>query len=93
LGSLWGDALAGSGCISCLVGGAISVKRVLVACDPAQVAVEYGVAAGGLLVATWCCAFMVKVVVGATAVSTPWCLVAGHAYISRVAEFEAVFAH
>jgi len=42
---------------------------MVVTCGPTQVAVEYGVAAGGLFVAAWCCAFVVKVVVGAATVS------------------------
>jgi len=66
---------------------------VVVTCSPAQVAVEYCVAAGGLLVAAWCSTLVVEMVVGTTTVSTLGGLVAGHAYICRVAEFEAVLAH
>jgi len=65
----------------------------VVTCGPAQVAVEYCVAAGSLLVVAWCCAFMVEMIVGTAAVSTLGDLVAGHAYISGVAEFKAVLAH
>ena len=65
----------------------------MVACGPAQVAIQYGVMAGRLLVAAWCRAFAIKVVVGATAVSALWDLVASHAYIGRVAELEAVLAY
>jgi len=66
---------------------------VVVTCGPTQVAVEYGVAIGGLFAASWCRAFMVEVVVGAAAVSALWDFVAGHAYVSGVAKLEAVFAH
>jgi len=66
---------------------------MVITCRPAQVAVEYGMAAGGLLVAARCCAFVVEVVVGAAAVSTLWNLVAGHAYVCGVAKLETVFAH
>jgi len=59
---------------------------------PAQVEVEYRVAVSGLLVATWCCAFVVEVVVSATAVSVFEDLVAGHAYIGGVAELKTVLA-
>jgi len=65
----------------------------VVACGPAQVVIQYGVTAGRLFVAAWSCALMVKVVVGATAVSALWDLVAGHAYISGVAELETVLAY
>ena len=61
-------------------------------CGPAQVAVQYGVAAGGLLIAPWCHAFMIEVVVGTAVVSTLGDFVASHAYISVVAELKAVLA-
>jgi len=51
------------------------------------------VAVGGLLIAAWCHAPMLEVVVGTTTVSTLVDLVASHTYISRVAKFEAVLAH
>jgi len=51
------------------------------------------VTARGLLVTAWCCPFVVEIVVGAATVSTLGDLVAGHAYIGRVAEFKAVLAH
>jgi len=66
---------------------------VVVPCGPAQVAVEYCVTAGCLLVAAWCRTLMVEMVVSTAAVPTFGGLVAGHAYICRVAEFEAVLAH
>jgi len=65
---------------------------MVVACGPAQVAVEYRIAARGLLIASWYYVFMIEVIVGATAVSTFGDLVAGHAYISGVTELKAVFA-
>jgi len=65
----------------------------VVTCSAAQVAVENGVAAGGLLIAVSCCAFIVKVVVGTTAVSTFWNLATGHAHIGEVAKFKAVVAY
>jgi len=66
---------------------------MVVTCGPAQVAVEYCMAAGSLLVAAWCHTFVVEVVVGATTVSTLGCLVAGHAYVRGVAELKAVLAY
>jgi len=65
----------------------------VVSCGPAQVAVQHGVVTGGLLVAAWYCAFMVKVVVGTATVSTLGDLVAGHAHIGRVAKLEAVLVY
>jgi len=64
----------------------------MVSCSPAQVSVEYCVVAKGLLIASWCCAFMVEIVVGAAAVFAFEDLVAGHAYISGVAGLKAVLA-
>ena len=64
----------------------------MVSCGPIQVAIEYSMAAGGLLIAARCCAFMVKVVVGATTVSTLWNFIASHVYIGEVAELKAVLA-
>ena len=90
---LWQGALATSWCVSCLVGRAVVVERMIITCGPAQVAVEYGVGTAGLFPASWCYAFMVKMVVGAATLPTLWNLVAGHAYISGVAKLEAVFAH
>jgi len=75
-----------------LIGRAVSIKRVVVACGPAQVAVQYGVTAGGLLIAAWCRAFVIEVVVGTAAISTLGDFVAGHAYIGGVAELQAVLA-
>ena len=65
----------------------------MVTCGPAQVAVEYCMVARGLLVAAWCGTLMVEIVVGTAIVSTLGDLVAGHAYIYGVAEFEAVRVH
>jgi len=65
----------------------------VIPCGPTQVAVENGVTAGCFFVASWCCALMVEVIVGAAAVSTLWSFAAGHAYIRGMAELEAVFAH
>ena len=47
----------------------------------------------GFLVAFWCCAFVVEVVVGAATVSTLCNFVAGHAYVGGVAKLEAILAH
>jgi len=89
---LWWGALAGPRCIPYLERGTVPVEGVVVSCGPTQVAVEYRVAAGGLLVATWCSAFVVEVVVSAAAVSAFRDLVVGHAYIGGVAELKAVLA-
>jgi len=51
------------------------------------------VAARGLLIAAWCSALVVEVVIGAAAVPTLGDLVAGHTYVSAVAELEAVLAY
>jgi len=66
---------------------------VVVTSGPAQVVVEYAMVARGFLVAFWCCAFIVEVVLGAAAVSILWNFVAGHVYVSRVPELKAVLAH
>ena len=66
---------------------------MVVTCGPAQVAVEYGVSAGGFFIAYWGSAFVVEVVVGSSTVGAPGGLVAGHAHVGWVTEFEAVFAH
>ena len=50
-------------------------------------------AARSLLVAAWCSTLMVEIVVSTATVSTLGGLVASYAYICRVSEFEAVFAH
>jgi len=50
-------------------------------------------AARGLLGAAWYSILMVEMVVGTAIVSTLGDLVAGHAYICGVADFEAVLAH
>ena len=85
--------MAGSKCVSGFVSVAISVKRMVGTCGPAQVPVPHGVATKGHLVTTWCCAFVVEVVVGTATVSTLRDLVAGHAHIGRVAELKAGLAH
>jgi len=64
----------------------------VVSCGPTQVAVEYRVTARGFLIATWCSAFVVKVVVSDATVSAFGDLVAGHAYVGGVAELKAVLA-
>ena len=46
-----------------------------------------------MFVVSWCSVFMVEMVVDAAAVSAFGDFVAGHAYISGVAELETVFAH
>ena len=56
----------------------------MVTCGPAQVTVEYCVAARGFLVAAWCSTFVVEVVVGTAAVSALGDFVAGHAHIRGV---------
>jgi len=66
---------------------------VVVTCGPAQVAGEYRVAARGLFVAAWYGTLMVEMVVGTAAVSTLGDLVAGHAYVGGVAEFETVLVY
>ena len=65
----------------------------MVACGPAQVTVQYSVAAGCLLIAAWCSAFVVEMVVGAAAVSTFGGLVASHAHVGWMAKLEAVFTY
>ena len=65
----------------------------MVACGPIQVAVEYCISAGGLLITAWCCILMVEMVVGTAAVSLLRCLVADHADICWVFEFQAVVTH
>jgi len=65
----------------------------MVTWGPAPVTVQYRVAAGSLLIAAWCCVFVVEVVVGAVTVSTLGDLVTGHVYVSWMAKLEAVFAH
>ena len=62
-------------------------------CAPPQVAVEYGVVTRSVPVAAWYSILMVEMVVSTAAVSTLGDLIAGHAYIGRVAEFETVLAH
>ena len=92
LGSLWWGALASPRCVSYLECGTVSVKGVVVSCSLPQVTGEYCVSARGLFVASWYCAFIVEIVVGATAVSAFGDLGAGYAYISGVAELKAVLA-
>jgi len=47
---LWWGALTGSWDVVCFEGRAVAVEGVVVTCSSAQVAVEYSVSAGGLLI-------------------------------------------
>jgi len=66
---------------------------VVVTCGPAQVAVEYSVAAGGFFVAPWGRTLVVEVVVGSSTIGAPGGRVAGHAHVSWVTEIETVLVH
>jgi len=63
---------------------------MVITCGPAQVAVEYGMSAGGFFIASWCGAHIVEVLVGSSTVGASGSLVAGHAYIYCMSELNVV---